>query len=281
MTTEASIKAYLDSISQLPGSILYRDRLAWQALPPGQAGDYLALTPDLLPAWVRVFGYYPALMQYNGASTYYLGSLPSFTNAPITILTRFSSAPVPGSRLLHHFRVAGRNYETLYLLADGTLQVTFENSAGATLCRLRSLQTFDDEKPHYCFTRFNPTAGIAKFFVDGADADSLAYPSRILTAGTPPTGSGGTLYLGRTASGSTWWPSTIGAFGFRQTEAPDWSDFMGPTGHPLKLDQTGWTEWGSQPPAWHESGQMDANRGSMAPFTRFGPLDLADPSTWS
>lgn len=43
----------LDCLGTKPGSIIYRDVDIWRVLEPGNFGDVLALSEDLLPIWVN------------------------------------------------------------------------------------------------------------------------------------------------------------------------------------------------------------------------------------
>lgn len=49
--TDRAVQAFLDSLSQVPGSVLYRTRLQWEAVTPTTPGQILALGQDLLPQW--------------------------------------------------------------------------------------------------------------------------------------------------------------------------------------------------------------------------------------
>lgn len=49
--TYTDLQRLLDSLSQTPGSILYRDDNAWKALPPGEIGQVLAIDNNLRPYW--------------------------------------------------------------------------------------------------------------------------------------------------------------------------------------------------------------------------------------
>ena len=50
-------RAQLDSISNTPGAVLYRDNTQWQGLPPGSASQFLRLGADgITPEWATVAG---------------------------------------------------------------------------------------------------------------------------------------------------------------------------------------------------------------------------------
>ena len=50
--TDRAIQGFLDSLSQLPGSILYRDQYEWMAIAPTAEGQVLRLDADLKPVWL-------------------------------------------------------------------------------------------------------------------------------------------------------------------------------------------------------------------------------------
>lgn len=51
--TDRAVQHFLDSLSQIPGSVLYRDRYQWKAVSPTEAGQVLALSQDLIPEWIE------------------------------------------------------------------------------------------------------------------------------------------------------------------------------------------------------------------------------------
>lgn len=51
-TTETELQRLLDALSQQPGALLYRGEFAWQALPPGQLGQVLAIGANGMPQWM-------------------------------------------------------------------------------------------------------------------------------------------------------------------------------------------------------------------------------------
>lgn len=50
--TPAALQEFLDSLSQVPGSLIYRDRYQWNAIPPGEPGQILAWQPETGLGWV-------------------------------------------------------------------------------------------------------------------------------------------------------------------------------------------------------------------------------------
>lgn len=53
--TDVAMQAFLDSLSQVPGSILFRERREWRALPPGPPGSALAWTTEKGLHWSTEF----------------------------------------------------------------------------------------------------------------------------------------------------------------------------------------------------------------------------------
>ena len=51
---------------------------------------------------------------------------------------------------------------------------------------------------------------------------------------------------------------------------------MDTSGNPKKLDESGWTEWGTQPLFWNEHGEMTNNKGSAGNMTKNGTIVIAD-----
>lgn len=49
--TDIAMQSFLDSLSQVPGSILYRDRREWRALAPGEPQSVLAYTEEAGIHW--------------------------------------------------------------------------------------------------------------------------------------------------------------------------------------------------------------------------------------
>ena len=279
-TTETSIKAYLDSLSQLPGSILYRDEINWQALPPGNAGQILQVGPDLLPAWTARRTFQPALMRYDGATTGYDNQVVPLTNAAITIIFRFTITSQTTNHRIWNFRANASGYTEGFIAGTGQFDITVRNSANAVICQIQSLQNVQDGLPHYGFFTFTPSTAALVYKIDGQDADDTSWPSRILTTGTLGADATGDVRVGHHPTAPRFWPENIGAFGFKNTNLLTWSDFMDEYGWPKPIDTTSWTQWLGQPPIWHESGQLDFNRGSAGAFTKTGPIKLANPLEW-
>ena len=47
------ISESLDAITQIPGSLMYRDRQWWMPIPPGDEGDILTMSADGTPRWAK------------------------------------------------------------------------------------------------------------------------------------------------------------------------------------------------------------------------------------
>lgn len=281
MDTESSIKAYLDSLSQLPGSILLRNALAWQGLAPGDADQVLTVQPDGIPAWESPNRYAPALLQYTGATPHFRRNNYAVQNASHTLLLRYATAGVATLRYL--FALFSPSTATLiaYQEADQRLYIYGQNSTPATAFAVRSTVTLTDSRPHYFFLDYNRSTGAVVFIGDGQDVDDLAWGGRIAAPATIQTGNSPGIFLGSANVAGRYWQNQIGCIGYKQTTGLDWRDFMDAHGRPKPLDVATWAEWGGAPPIWHESGELDYNRGSYGNFTRNATIKLADPTIWS
>ena len=104
-----SVQAYLDSISDVQGSVLYRGASAWSALAPGTAGYVLqtgGASAD--PSWVAQSGgggggVVPTLVQENtavissGNASVTLGAAPTAGNLLVAFLSCWAAAITPAT----------------------------------------------------------------------------------------------------------------------------------------------------------------------------------------
>lgn len=280
-TTETSIKAYLDSLSQLPGSILYRNIIAWQALPPGQEGQLLTVDESGFPAWTHRGTYFPAAMQYDTPGIVQTLTTMPFVNGAFTVAFRAKGDPLGPAPRIWYASGGGGEYGQCYMTAAGKIQIRIRTNVGGDAVFIQSLLPIDDAQFHYGWFQYNPTNGAMEFIIDGQDADDPAWPNRVAGPATLRSTSAGTLRIGNLGTPDRVWNGQIGAFGWKNSALPNWQDFMTPDGWPLPIDHNTWAQWLGQPQVWHESNYLQSNRGSAGPFTPSGPLTLADPLTWS
>jgi len=279
--TTASIQAYLDSLSQLPGSLLYRDTLDWTALPPGNEGEVLSAGDDLKPEWRAIQTYYPAAIQYSAAANYYSKTNFTISNSSWTLALRFSHPATSAYKPIIQIRTAATVCLWIYLSSPGVLRIEGRNSAGNIYLNLQSLLQYDDGLQHTFFLSYDKTNGDFVWKVDGIDANDPAFSLYTHNAATLTASALAAFWISRTPGGGDWWSGTISYLGFRFAIGILWSDFMTAAGHPKPIDYTTWAEWLAQPSVWHESGQFENNRGSAGAFTKTGTLWIADPLLWS
>lgn len=279
--TTASIQAYLDSLSQLPGSLLYRDTLDWTALPPGNEGEILSISDQLKPQWKALQTYWPAAIQYTAAANYYTKTNFTISNSDWTLVLRFSHPAVAAYKPILQLRSGTNNVLWVYIANPGYLRVEGRNVAAALYLNLSSLLTYVDGEQHIMFLSYEKATGNFTWKVDGIDANNAAFSGYTHNAATLTANSTTTFWVSRTIGGGDWWSGTISYHGLRYASGILWSDFMTPAGHPKPIDYTTWTQWLAQPSVWHESGQLENNRGSAGAFTKTGTLWIADPLLWS
>lgn len=281
MDTEASIKHFLNSLSQLPGSLLYRDSINWRALPPGDAGHVLALDSDLRPEWIAQTLGAPALMGYDGSGGYYYKTGLTWLNNNINFVCRFRVAELGFDRPLFHCWHASQYLFQIHITAAGKLLVHAWNSAAALCLRLQSVAAFNLTSLYTMTLSYNKTAGTVAWIVNGSSVDDLAYGSRICNAATlPALGSCG-YRLGFWQTSTRRWKGSIGFIGFKQPGAINYSDFFQANNLPQTIDQVGWTQWGGQPFLWHESGAANQNFGSSLGWLTSGFPTITPFNTWT
>lgn len=280
-STEQSIKAYLNSLGQLPGSILYRNKISWEALAPGTQGQVLSIDDDLMPYWRTYRDTYPAMMKYGA----YLSKLQlnsfTVTNDRWTILCRWSGLTgTSASRLIFS---AGGGGEAMDIIYDpsGTLLFKMRDSSNNIYLAQRSDRQYTDSKPHYLYIDYDNTNGDYTFVIDGQHVSDPTYGNKINVAATVRNGAGFRWTVGNINGLDRNYNGSLGCIGFQQGQVTNWSDFMTADGWPKPIDTVGWSQFGIRPPIWHESGAMENNRGDAGAFTKTGDVQIANPSVWS
>lgn len=280
MDTEQAIKTYLDSLSQLPGSLLYRDQNQWEVIQPGDAGHILTMQSTNVPGWQFIRNYFPAMMQYNGASTYYEKTGLSYSNASNNFVAEFAAPPAATHQTMMLWRgLAGFAFLARIQNWD-RLGFYVWSAAGPIACQVQSTISVADSKLHTTFFDYDPTTGAVTLEVDGQDVDDPLYGPRISTIATLKSGATAICDVGGIPVTGDWFTGQIGFMGFHQVTGLQSSDFFEANGAPKKLDIATWLQWWSQPRIWHESGKLDENRGTIGAMTKNGPIVLALPETW-
>lgn len=287
MNTPQALQQYLDSLSQIPGSILFRNRVSWEALPPGNAGEVLALSHDLLPEWQPSDPYSPAWMDLSsGAARYHRGNFTLNGANKVTIVGRVQITPRGSDSYLYLHEETSGTYSQPACLnlhpsghASAPNKISFRcgpGSGGAT-CRLRSTVAIADGRPHSIFAEYDGDAGTARLLIDNQNADDTSWADRVLTTGTMHRGSGTYLGIGAGSTGNVPANGLYQHFGMAFVSGLDPNDFHTQAGAPKNIEADIITPWGgAQPLLWQESAKLDQNRGSLGNLTAVAPILLSN-----
>lgn len=280
MSTESDIQAYLDSLSQLPGSVLYRDSISWKALAPGASGQCLSLTQNLLPYWRAISNYYPAMMDFANGPSYHFSNSLQVSNTKFTSTFRVCmNAPGQNAGLT---RISANNkvWMQQIIRSSGKVLLAVYDYTQAVLFLAQSLNSVCDNLPHYCFWQFDPADGGFEFVIDGQDANDPSYGGFTAISGTLGVSSSAYIRYNQTSPSLTSFNGRLGCAGFHLVGSPVWSDFMTAEGHPLQLDEATWSQWGSRPQIWNVNGELSNNKGTKGNMTVNGTFKVADPQFW-
>lgn len=227
--------------------------------------------------------YNPDVMQYDGVTGYYNAVYASSGNK-VTLVARFKRSTFTGGASEIISRVngptAGVVRAQLALISNDHPTATrrskvlaFSNiGAGGTACQLVSTNTFDDDEFHTVFYSYDGDTGTATLYIDGSDEIDLTNPEYVLGTATLDSGASSNAFVGAIETPNLYWGGDIGYLGYHDAYLTNWQDFMENDGSPKQLDETGWTEWGSQPLFWNDVGKMDDNKGSAGNMTQNGTI---------
>ena len=152
------------------------------------------------------------------------------------------------------------------------ITVTSANSGSTNICVLVSIDAVADGSDHTVFYSFNGDTGAATFYIDGVDADDTGSAVRVApTTGTLDTGAGSVI-IGALSGPSQFYGGQAGYVGHDEQYLTNPTDFHHPTNGLQEIDESGWTEWGSQPLYWEAQGEMDAQEGSAGNMTKNGTI---------
>ena len=281
MNTDASMQAYLNSLSPLPGAILYRDTREWKALLPGLLDQILTVDSHNNPSWQTIQRYFPALMQWITTSDQYSKGTITQSGDTFTLVARFSHPPTSATRELFIIENATVPAMRVTLISGGKFQINVYKVGGTQAFQLRSVLGYADDLTHYLYFSFNTSTAAFTFKVDYLDADDTTWGPRIVSAGSFRTGAGHTARFGNFFATTNPWAGRMGCLGWARRNDLNIDDFMYYNGLPKPVDILTWPAWGNtQPPTWHESGKLDENRGSLGFYTKSGGILLADPLNW-
>jgi len=203
---------------------------------------------DLFPA---VPTYTPAMMQFDGSTGYYSNTFTSAGNK-VTGIIRFSRdsfATASGEYLFNSRKTNGRLQVVVWASnhANANYQdrvgMLVQNSVGATICFLISPTGYMDGEAHTLFCSFDGDAGVATFYIDGANADDAGNAARVApTTGTLSSGVTTDITVGNLGA-SNYFAGNAGFFGHSDSYLTNWSDFFYTDDSPRQLDTIGWTQW--------------------------------------
>lgn len=279
--TDTKLQQLLDALSQLPGSILYRHRLDWRALPPGDAGQALTLDADLYPSWTDVQRGAPALMELDGTNAYYYKNGLAWTNNTVNFTARIRTTDNTQRRPL---MLAYHSAQWIFLIAmhtNGKFTVEIWSAPGVYAVYLQSAHSFNDGELAAMLFHYNPATGACEFTVNGQDEDDPSFPSRVCIPATLTPRTSVIYRLGFWNANANRWKGSFGWTGFKQGGKIEWDDFYQDNNLPKPINQTTWDEWNGQPYLWHESGAANQNLGSSGYWTEYGNAWLTPFNTWT
>jgi len=225
--------------------------------------------------------YTPAMMLYDGDSGKYDKSITHFGNK-ITVVGRFKIPSYSGSGLKYIMGIVGATNRLICGVfgdartnSDENDKFNFlvYNTSGAIVCHLISTQVVADNELHSFFLAFDGDAGAATYKIDDADADNTGATARVApTTGSLITGVVPTS-IGASSVPDQYFDGQIGSFGYHDVYLTNSGDFFD-GGTPKKLDESGWTEWGTQPVIWNEHGECANNKGDSGDFTLTATVDV-------
>jgi len=268
------------------------------ALTPNHSGNFnddayaylggLGHTGSLPDRWAAFWsgvlptGYEPGMMTFDGSTGYYSKTTGVTTAGnKETAVIKFNRSDFTGAVVEQLFVVFGAVHVRMSVMLlsstialpnrQAKMQVQVTNSAGTDICKIISTSTLLDGGDHVAMISFDGDTGDASLVIDGVDEDDTSNPDRIApTTGALDSGASSTIYVGANA-GASHLGGDVGYFGYRDAYLTNHGDFMsGST--PKELDETTWTEWGSQPLFWNQYGTMSDNKGSAGNMTANGTI---------
>lgn len=281
MSTTSDMQAFLDSLSQVPGSILFRNANFWQALPPPDAGRILALDANLLPTWiVPELKNYPCLAFDGTGGTFTI--VANWSGQQQTFMAAFSVDTTAGTSLetmaeLDHTNSARSKFAVRFGNVShpsypNRLLIEVQSNTGAVINRFAPVVTLHGNGMHAMLWSHNAATGAAYLNIDG-----VTYTPSIATTGTLDTDQH-TFRLGAGGSiGSSYWKGNIGQFGYSHIIRTNYTDFFDSQKRPKTLDLTTWTEWSSQPRVFSKYGDPSLNLGSYANANNSGRKYIVEP----
>jgi len=229
--------------------------------------------------------YDPGMMTFDGSTGYYSHATLTTTGNLATGIIRINRASFSGVSAEYVYRVNGIGSSNMrigaILIANDSAATTAqskivmqtENSSGAIVSKLVSTNVVCDGSDHTIFYAYDGDNGTAILYVDGVDADDTGSAHRIApTTGTLSTGTTVETFVGASAAATSLYGGSAGYFGYRNAYLTNPTDWYHPTNGLQEIDESGWTEWGSQPEFWEAQGEMDAQEGSEGNMSVTGTI---------
>ncbi len=268
--------------------------------PYGHAEAYLTNYEDFMDGnlpkpidekdWTEWGGGTFPMMQFDGSTGYYSKAYTASGNK-VTCVARVNRASFSGGgQETIAQALSGGGGQRVRMLARASdhantderndLVVIVQDDNPTDLCRLISTSALCDGEDHTIFFEFDGDAGTAIFEIDEANADDTGATNRVAPSAGTLGASSPTFLIGAAGGPTQFFGGNIGFVGMRDIGGLDPSDFM--DGNlPKPIDETGWTEWGSQPLFWNRFGTMTDNKGSAGAMTANGSISGGIPLFWS
>ena len=270
--TTTNMQAFLDSLSQLPGSILYRDPISWVALPPGQQGEILTIDSEHKPFWSGTKFYRPAMMDFGQSGSGFTRQFTVGANK-ITCIGRIVCPIRAGvlSRWLifvHNGFISQRRLQIIItdagLPGDGNrMYFLVRDNSDVLLCSARSGIEVSTAEPVSFHFAYDGSTGDGTLTVNGVHTDPT-----VGLIGTPRTGTLNFDIAAPSVITQRNYNGQLGYFGYKEEFLPEYSDFFDENNRPLIPNESTWPQWNGQPLVWHEAADLNKNWGSIGNFNR-------------
>jgi hypothetical protein len=235
---------------------------------------------EYFPEIPAAAAYTPAIIQYDGTSTYYSGSVAA-TAQQITVVGRFKILDSTNHNSILCLFGATNHAMVDIAVTDNAhpipnkLDCIVQDTSGSTICRLSTSTNCADGSFHSFLFSYDGTAGTGTLILDGSSDIDTGSGYHTLTTGTIKTATTG--QLGSPPGTWAYADALIGFVGAANSYGLDYADFFDTSNYPIQQDETTWANsgWGSQPLLWNEHGCMTNNLGSAANMTNNGAIVVA------
>lgn len=286
-STEQSIQAYLNSLSQLPGSVLYRDSISWQALAPGNAGQILALNQNAMPEWSQGLRYNPARIDFHDSASWYgTSNYTSVGNkCSMFLLIRRTGFTGGANKIVLWSQDAANDTRMRFVVTPtdhanpnfrDNAYLWCEAPGGADMLRLFTpAGLLSDGNYHFVGCSYDADNGQSRLFVDGLDADDTSNTSRLgPQIGTLASGVNSDFGVGASESGFEPYGGQLGMCGMIDDFIDDWTTFPTNPEYIWQINETTWEPFPSIPVYWNPYGIMTDNKGTGPNLASFGTPTL-------